>query len=36
VQRNLAYYDTLRRLSPQARQRAIRALGMQPTPSQSS
>jgi Flp pilus assembly protein TadD len=36
VQRNLAYYDSLRRLSPQARQRAIRSLGMQPTPSQSS
>jgi len=36
VQRNLAYYDTLRRLSPQARQNAIRSLGMQPTPSRSS
>lgn len=36
VQRNLAFYDNLRRLSPQARQRAIRSLGMQPTPSRSS
>ena len=29
VQRNLAYYESLRQLSPQARQRAIRSLGMQ-------
>jgi Flp pilus assembly protein TadD len=36
VQHNLAYYDSLRRLSPQARQRAIRSLGMRPTPSRSS
>jgi Flp pilus assembly protein TadD len=32
VQRNLAYYDSLRRLSPEARQRAIRTLGAQNTP----
>ena len=32
VQRNLAYYDSLRRLPPQARQRAIRSLGMQTGP----
>jgi Flp pilus assembly protein TadD len=36
VQRNLAYYDSLRRLSPQARQRAIRSLGMQPAPNRPS
>ena len=29
VRRNLAYYDTLRRLSPEARQRAIQSLGTQ-------
>ncbi len=29
VRRNLAYYDSLRRLSPQARQRAIQSLGTQ-------
>jgi Flp pilus assembly protein TadD len=32
VQRNLAYYDNLRRLSPLARQRAIRSLGIQTPP----
>ena len=36
VQRNLAYYESLRRLSPQARQRAIQSLGMQPAPSGAS
>ncbi len=30
VQHNLAYYDNLRRLSPEARSRAIRALGTNP------
>lgn len=34
VEHNLAYYDTLRRLSPQARSRAVRALGTSaPQPS---
>jgi Flp pilus assembly protein TadD len=39
VQRNLAYYDSLRRLSPQDRQRAIRSLGslgIQAQPSRPS
>jgi Flp pilus assembly protein TadD len=36
VQRNLAYYDSLRRLSPQARQQAIRSLGIQDAPSRQS
>lgn len=31
VEHNLAYYDTLRRLSPQARSRAVRALGTGPS-----
>ncbi len=35
AQRNLAHYDSLRGLTPQARQRAIRPLGMQTAPSQS-
>ena len=29
VRHNLAYYESLRRLSPDARQRAVQALGMQ-------
>jgi Flp pilus assembly protein TadD len=36
VQHNLTYYDSLRRLSPAARQRAIRALGIAPQPAGSS
>jgi tetratricopeptide (TPR) repeat protein len=31
VERNLAYYDDLRRLSPDARTRALQSFGMQPT-----
>ncbi|HEX3862225.1 MAG TPA: tetratricopeptide repeat protein [Stellaceae bacterium] len=34
VQRNLVYYDNLRRLSPEARQRAIQSLTMQGSPHQ--
>ena len=30
VQRNLAYYDSLRLMPPDARQRAIQSLGAQP------
>ena len=33
VDHNLAYYDTLRKLSPEARSRAIRSLGAGPTQS---
>jgi Flp pilus assembly protein TadD len=36
VQRNLAYYDSLRRLSPEARHRAIQSLGTQATSGQPS
>jgi Flp pilus assembly protein TadD len=36
VQRNLAYYDTLRRLSPDARQRAIQRLSTQTAQSRQS
>jgi Flp pilus assembly protein TadD len=36
VQHNLAYYDNLRRLSPEARSRAIRALGTNPGASRPS
>lgn len=36
VQRNLAYYESLRRLSPEARHRAIQSLGVQEQPGQPS
>ena len=36
VQRNLAYYETLRRLSPEARTQAIQALGAHGSSGQSS
>ena len=36
VQRNLAYYETLRRLSPEARHRAIQSLGSQGRADQPS
>jgi len=36
VQRNLAYYETLRRLSPEARTEAIQALGAHGTPRRAS
>ena len=36
VQRNLAYYDSLRKLSPEARHRAIQSIGSQPKSDQSS
>jgi Flp pilus assembly protein TadD len=36
VQRNLAYYDSLRRLSPEARHRAIQSLGAQAKSAQPS
>jgi Flp pilus assembly protein TadD len=36
VQRNLAYYDSLRRLSPEARHRAIQSLGTQAKSGQPS
>ena len=36
VQHNLAYYDSLRWLSPQARQQAIRSLGIEGGPSRQS
>jgi Flp pilus assembly protein TadD len=36
VQHNLAYYESLRQLSPQARQQAIRSLGLQGAPSRPS
>ena len=36
VQRNLAYYDSLRQLSPEARHRAIQSLGAQSKPDRPS
>jgi Flp pilus assembly protein TadD len=36
AQRNLAYYDSLRQLSPEARYRAIQAVGTQPKSDQPS
>jgi Flp pilus assembly protein TadD len=36
VQRSLAYYETLRQLSPEARHRAIQSLGAQSRPDQPS
>jgi Flp pilus assembly protein TadD len=36
VQHNLAYYESLRQLSPQARQQAIRSLGLEGAPSRPS
>lgn len=36
VQRNVAFYDTLRRLSPEARGRAIQSLTANPIPGRTS
>jgi len=36
VQRNITFYDTLRRLSPEARAKAIQSLTANPNPGRSS